>query len=148
MNNPSLGWTRKRASRRWLVLAYMALVVTLGLVLGLARENKDILAIALALSGLPIVVLMGCLNAGVRGLTELCDRDLDERERSLRDPAYRRLYTPAVTAGFIVTLVAILADLSLGERLALAYTSYLLVLGAPVAWLAWSLPDEMHDLGD
>ncbi len=135
MNDPMFNWTRPRAMRRRLVFAFIALLVAMPLLTSVF-ENALVLVAMLV----PFVFVMGSLNASVRGLSELRNRDLDEREIVVRGNAYARLYWPGVFLG-VIAGVAFAGGASL-LTVAAALSVFNLALGLPALWLAWSLPDE------
>ncbi len=145
MNDPQLDWARSRRMRRALVVTYLALIAALVAVLIWAGEWEPGVAGALAMSLIPQIFIMGALNGSIRGLSELSARDLDERERQVRDPVYRRLYHVAALGGLAAGLVASGMDIAFGSRLAIFYAAYMLIWGAPVLVLAWTLPDDPEE---
>ena len=139
MNDPRLDWARPRAMRRRLVFAFVGLLIATPL-LTWAFDNVFVLAAMYV----PFVFVMGSLNGGVRGLTELRSRDLDEREVAFRGSAYARLYWPGVFLG-VVAGVGIASSGKTGVDLlmvAAALSVFNLAVGLPALWLAWSLPEE------
>ncbi len=138
MNDPRMDWARPLARRRQLVVAFLALLI---LTPTLTWTMGSVLVIAAML--VPFVFVMGSLNAGVRGLSELRPRDLDEREKSFRAPVYARLYWPGVILGVAAGLI--MGNLDIGHKLFVAATGlsiFNLAFGLPTLWLAWTLPDE------
>jgi hypothetical protein len=139
MNDPQFDWARPRAMRRRLVLAFAALLIVMPL-LTWALDNVFVLVGMLV----PFVLVMGSLNASVRGLSELRSRDLDEREIAFRSHAYARLYWPGVFLGVAAGLGgAHLGSSGFGLLTAAgALSVFNLAMALPTLWLAWSLPDE------
>lgn len=139
MNDPQFDWARSRSARRRLVLAFIGLLIATPL-LTWALDNVLVVAAML----LPFVFVMGCLNASVRGMSELRSRDLDEREIAFRGHVYARLYWPGVFLGVIAGFgVTQLAGTGVGLlTLAAALSVFILAMGLPVLWLAWLLPDD------
>jgi hypothetical protein len=139
MNDPQFDWTRPRSMRQRLVLGFIGLLVAQPL---LTWSFDSVLVLAVML--LPFVFVMGSLNASVRGLSELRNRDLDEREVAFRSRVYARLYWPGVILGLAAGLGlaslggAVEGLLMLGAALSLLN----LAMALPTLWLAWSLPDE------
>jgi hypothetical protein len=139
MNDPQFDWARPRSMRRRLVFAFVALLIATPLITW-GLDNVFVLAGML----LPFVLVMGSLNASVRGLSELRSRDLDEREIAFRGHAYARLYWPGVFLGVAAGLGV--ANLGVSEfgllTGAAALSVFNLAMALPTLWLAWSLPDE------
>jgi diacylglycerol kinase len=140
MNNPAIQWARPQAVRRKLVIAMLALVF------GFA-------AVMLALPSLwwfaPLMIifvpLMGSLNGGIRGLTELREHQLDEREGRTRDRAYRRVFWPAIAVVFAGFLLLTQPSWSIEGRAGLGFATFMLVITMPTLFLAWTLPDDLGE---
>lgn len=142
MNDPALGWTRPRRTRRLLVAAFLAWLGLLCGVLWLAGA-RDWLVAGAMLGSVPVMVLaIGALNGSIRGLTELSGKDLDEWERARRDPVYARAYPIATVAALIAGLLAAGLALEMGQRLAIFFGAFMLILMLPTLILAWTLPEE------
>lgn len=139
MNDPQFDWTRPRSMRRRLVFVFIGLLVVSPL-LTWALDNIFVVALML----LPFVFVMGSLNASVRGLSELRNRDLDEREIAFRSHTYARLYWPGVFLG----VVAGIGFMNPGAFAAyfptavVALSVFNLAMMLPTLWLAWLLPEE------
>ncbi len=139
MNDPQFDWARPRLMRRRLVLIFAGLLVATPL-LTWALDSVFVLLGMLV----PFVIVMGSLNASVRGMTELRSSDLDEREIAYRGGAYARLYWPGVFLG-VAAGMGFMNPGAIGAYLltaALALSVFNLAMALPTLWLAWSLPDE------
>lgn len=138
MNDPQFDWARPRSRRRQLVAAFVALLVLTPL-LTWALDSVFVIAAMLV----PYVLVMGSINASVRGLSELRPKDLDERENSFRAPVYAKLYWPGVVLG--VGAGHVLGNIGASDPIAIAaigLSLFNLAFGLPTLWLAWTLPDE------
>ncbi len=138
MNDPGFEWARARRMRQTFVLVFFGLVLlqpTLPLLTG------SFLSILLLI--IPLMFVMGMLNAGIRGMTELRSRDLDEREEKIRNTVYAKLYWPGVLLGMVSAVM--MSSLSGDARLlvvAAGLSIFFIAIALPALWLAWSLPDE------
>ncbi len=142
MNHPAFEAWRPRARRRILVAANLATgALLIGLMALLYAGSRWWIAAIVPTLGL-WVVLTGLLNASVRGLTELRVADLDEREAPLRDRAYARLWWPTLILAFGTAWALIAGGVDPEAALPLLLGAWLVALGLPVFWLAWTLPDE------
>lgn len=141
MNNPELDWARPQATRRTLVAGMVALAAGFAAVMW-AVPSLWWFALLLIV----FVPLMGSLNGGIRGLTELRQHQLDEREGRTRDAAFRKVFWPViavvVTGGVLMTLKGLPPETRAGFGMA----AFILVLTMPTLYLAWTLPDD--DGGD
>lgn len=141
MNDPQFDWARSRTRRRQLVGAFAGVAIAMPILCWVLGSVWIIAAMLL-----PLVLVMGSLNASVRGLTELRARDLDERETRTREPVYTKLYWPGVfvatVAGFFIGNIGS-ADQLLVPALGLSFFN--VAIGLPTLWLAWTLPDEPTD---
>lgn len=147
---PSKGWLASRAHRRLLVIAsYVSFVGGAGL-LGSGRlRNEPLLLIAL---------VMAAVGGGFVGLFWLWrlfpdrrDRELDERQRGVRDRAYRVAYQWVVAVcfllvaadAFVFDVFDVLGDF--GRRIisetSLAGMVLCLLLFLPSSVAAWIEPD-------
>jgi hypothetical protein len=138
MNDPQFDWARTRKRRRQLVSTFVALLIAMPI---LTWIFDSVVVIFVML--LPFVLVMGSLNAGVRGLSELKAGDLDERENRMREPVYARLYWAGVfvatVAGALIANPAALSGLVL---VSLGLSFFNLAMALPTLWLAWTIPDE------
>ncbi len=143
MNDPQFDWTRRRTSRRWLVAAFVAMAtvtaVSYGLAVGLAN--------AWYFSGVLIGILantlvVGSINASVRGLTELKTRQLDEWQIARRDAMFRILWLPAIGLMGAAAYIGAITHLPDGFKGGFALWSFLIALYVPTAALAWTYPDD------
>lgn len=144
-----------RRSRRLLAVAFM---VTLSAYPLVAWWTGNVWLVATVI--LPYAVTAVLLQGSTRGVTELRNAKLDERQRNIRD----RIYRPAFFIGIVVAFLGGLAlatrfvnepELStapmLGGLSALSLGFSLLLWGflmlLPALLLAWILPDEVRDEG-
>lgn len=139
MNDPRLQWTRRRRPRR---IAVVALLAAEAVVAGAAAWNVPWLVGAGIAAVVPAIVV---LNAGVRGLFDLPDDLLDERQRQLKLAGYRQGL--AVVGGAVA--VAVLAGTALvagaedpRPGVALLLAAVPLLLAAPRIAVAWTLEEE------
>jgi hypothetical protein len=143
MNDPVFDAVRPRARRRLLVSLHAAL--GLGVIAAMAGLylGDSLWWLAAILPLLAIwMIATGVLNASIRGLTELKSDDLDEREAPVRDRVYAKLWWPAIALSFAPACGLIVLDTSLEIAMPVLLGCYLLTLGLPAYWLAWTLPDE------
>jgi len=138
MNDPRFDWTRNQRMRRRLVVAYLLLIAAQPVVLWVVQSPFVLVAMLL-----PLVFLMGSINASIRGLSELRSRDLDEREADTHNRVYVHLYWPGLALGTTGALISGLFvqhhDLLL---IGAGLSCFFLAIALPPLWLAWSLPDE------
>jgi diacylglycerol kinase len=140
MNAPELAWARPQAMRRKLVLAMAGLAFGFAAVQWLAPSLWWFLPVMIV-----FVPLMGSLNGGIRGLTELRQHQLDEREGRTRDAAFRKAFWPVVAVvvagSFFMMKPGWPAETSAG----FGFAAFILVLTMPTLYLAWTLPDDPAD---
>ena len=106
MRDERLSWLRTRGSRRTLVVVGVLLCV--GIIPAFAQSGGLVgIAVTLAAWG-----VWGLLRLSTRTVADLPDRFLDERQRALRDRAYRYAYlilgwvvAAALTLGLIAFVV-------------------------------------------
>ncbi len=138
MNDPQLEWARPRRMRRTFVVVFLGLVLlqpTLPLMTG------SILGILLLI--IPLMFVAAMLNAGIRGMTELRSRDLDEREEKIRNTVYAKLYWPGVLLGMASAfMISSVGDDGRQIVVAAGLSIFFIAIALPALWLAWSLPDE------
>lgn len=140
MNAPELAWARPRAVRRKLVVAMIALA------LGFAGVQWALPSLWWFLPMLiAFIPLMGSLNGGIRGLTELRQHQLDEREGRARDAAFRKVFWPVIAVVVAGGILMTLKGLPPETRAGLGMAAFILVLTMPTLYLAWTLPDEIDD---
>jgi hypothetical protein len=137
VNDSRFDWARPRSMRRRLVFALMTLLFAVPL-LTWAIDSPFVVLVMLV----PFVFLMGSLNASVRGLSQLRNSDLDEREIAVRSRAYARLYWPGVLLAVIAGAGFTGASSASFVTGAAALSLFILAMALPTLWLAWSLPDE------
>lgn len=137
MNDPQLDWARPRRVRRTFVLLFLGLILLQPALLVLTGSPLSLLIMII-----PLVFVTGALNAGIRGMTELRSRDLDEREDKIRNSVYARLYWPGVVIGMASAwMISLGYDGSL-PIVGAGLSAFFIAIGLPALWLAWSLPDE------
>jgi hypothetical protein len=138
MNDPQFDWARPQRMRRRVVMLFLALVIAQPILLAATGSPLILLLILL-----PIIFVMGTLNASIRGMTELRARDLDEREDKVRNSVYARLYWPGLVLGMVAAFM--MSTMHNGGSLLLVgsgLSAFFVAVGLPTLWLAWSLPDE------
>lgn len=140
MNDPALAWARPLSVRRKLAVGMVGLICGFVAAVGLVPHLAWFAGLVIA-----FVPLMGALNGGTRGLTELPHAQLDEREARLRDAAYRVAFAPALAIGCVVVLGALFLKLPLETRAGMAVGGFTLMLTLPTLYLAWTLPDEPNE---
>ena len=138
MNDPQFDWVRPQRMRRRMVVLFLALVIAQPILLEVTGSPFSLLLILL-----PFILVMGSLNASIRGMTELRARDLDEREDKVRNTVYARLYWPGLALGMVAAFMMSTLEnggslLPVGSGLSLFFVA----IALPTLWLAWSLPDE------
>jgi len=138
MNDPQFDWARPRKIRQRLVIAFLSLLLVQPFALSAAESPFVLVALLL-----PLVFLIGSVNASIRGISELKSNDLDEREVDSRNRVYVRLYWPGLILGvfgaFMIGLYPSLKSLILiGSGLSV----FFLAMALPAITMAWLLPDE------
>lgn len=138
MNAPELAWARPKAVRRKLVLAMI------GLALGFTIAQWFFPSLWWFLPLMVIFIpLMGSLNGGTRGMTELRQHQLDEREGHTRDAAYRKVFWPVVVIMVTGLLMLMKPGLAAETRAGIGIAAFILVMTLPALYLAWTLPDDV-----
>lgn len=138
MNNPELDWARPRPVRRTLAMAMVSLAAGFAAIMWML-PSLWWFALLLAI----FVPLMGSLNGGIRGLTELRQHQLDEREGRTRDAAFRKVFWPVIAVVVAGGVLMTLKDLPPETRAGIGMAAFILVLTMPTLFLAWTLPDEV-----
>lgn len=140
MNDPALSWARPQSVRRKLVFAMIALA------LSFAAAQWALPSIWWFAPLLIIFVpLMGSLNGGTRGLNELRQHQLDEREGRVRDAAFRKAFWPMIMIGFLGAFLAMKPGLSPELRAGIGMATFILTMTFPTLYLAWTLPDDLGE---
>jgi len=146
-NDPRWNWTRARTTRRLLVVGFLAS-------LGVYAASLSVFADELAATGYPSTI--GVLPLAVvwffavglwqatRGVLVLRDRNLDERQRQVRDRAFRRAYWLTLAIVAVIALAVQAAPITPhGDQWdAITLPTFLLVLLLPTMTVAWTEPDE------
>lgn len=140
MNDPALSWTRPQSVRRKLVLAMIALAMAFACAMWFLPSIWWFAPLLVM-----FVPLMGSLNGATRGLTELRQHQLDERDGRTRDAAFRKVFWPMVVIAFAGVFTLSLTDLMPEQRVGIGFTTFLLVITMPTLFLAWTLPDDLSD---
>ena len=139
---------RTRGRRRALVVLVVAVLAAMAV---WAHLNPNEMVLALA-GIVAVAVLMVVLRVLTRAVAETPRRDLDERDRDLRDAAWRQAYlVTLVVLVLFVGYAMVVGDGPGGGDQAMR-VGLALVLGcvsAPTLALAWTLPnDDPEDLAD
>lgn len=115
--------------------------------------------VSAAVSSLILVTLIA-LRASTQSIVETTDDSLDERQRTIRDGAYRTAYNILTRAGLLSFLISSLIALVFGwDRtfswlsqetafmafMAISYTFVWLSLTLPTATVAWTEPDPEEE---
>jgi hypothetical protein len=139
---------RTQTRRRLLALLVVAVVAVMAV---WAHVNPS--EIGLPLTGLGVVaVLMMAPRVLTRAVAETPRRDLDERDRGLRDAAWRQAYvvTLVVLALFVGYVMVAGGGPDAGDQaMRMGGALVLGCVSAPTLVLAWTLPDDdPADLAD
>jgi diacylglycerol kinase len=137
MNDPALSWARPKSVRRKLVVAMIGLALGFAAIMWVLPSLWWFLPLLIL-----FVPMMGSLNGGTRGLTELRQHQLDEREGRTRDAAFRKVFWPVVAVVVAGGLLMTLKGLPPETRAGLGMAAFILVLTMPTLYLAWTLPDD------
>jgi diacylglycerol kinase len=140
MNDPALAWARPQSVRRKLALAMF--VLPFAFLAAMVAWPSIWWLVALLVVFVP---LMGSLNGGIRGLTELRQHQLDEREGRTRDAAYRKVFWPMIATAVAGTVLMMSDGLRPELRAGVGMAAFILVLTMPTLYLAWTLPDDVHE---
>lgn len=140
MTNPALAWARPQKIRRRLAVAMVALTLTFAATMWAAPSLWWFAALLIL-----FIPLMGALNGGTRGLTELRQHQLDEREGRTRDAAYRKMFWPVVAVVLTGGVLTALKGLPPETRAGFGMAAFILVITMPALYLAWTLPDDVGD---
>lgn len=143
MNDPQFDWARNRPVRRRLAAGYVALTCAAAALFGLGVQTGSLWYIGGVILLLPVfVVLIGSINASVRGLTEIRTAELDEWQIARRDAMFRICWWPALIILGAAAYTGALTGLPAGLKAGFAFGAFFLVLCLPTAALAWTLPEE------
>jgi hypothetical protein len=143
MNDPQFDWTRNRATRRRLVVAYVALSLIAAVTFGLSMGLKNMWLLGAFALLLPVFVfVIGSTNASLRGLTEIRTKELDEWQIAKRDAMFRVCWWPGLIINSIAGYIAALTALDPGIKTGVVIGAFFLTLYMPTAALAWTLPEE------
>ncbi|MCZ8204987.1 hypothetical protein [Gemmatimonas sp.] len=157
MNAPQLEWTRNRATRRKLVSGSVMLsVITVGTLataglLDQANRRGAALAALVATGVLLLgwILLIGCLNASVRGTADPYVARLhgghDERQRLLHADTYRRCYWPMLGVLSLATLAVVVLRPGVVPSLTIFLSAYVAAVMMPLWTLSWTMPEELVD---
>lgn len=138
---PGLDRLQRRVVRRLIVVGYIAV---LGLTLLLGRTVGEYWVVLLML--VPFTVATVLLEGSVRGIIELRDGQLDERQRLIRGQTFARSYYTGALAGVAGGFA--IANLMDGSKAYMGAAVILvmgLIMGLPTLDLAWNLPDEVDE---
>jgi hypothetical protein len=143
MNHPGFDWARPRAMRRRLVMLYALVIIVMAVCFGLATGLKSNWLLGGFIAGLSVLVLIiGSINASVRGITELCTTRLDEWQIARRDAMFRVCWLPCLALVGVVLFVCAMTNVLAGVKAGLAIGTFFVMLYLPTAALAWTLPEE------
>lgn len=136
LDDPRFDWARVRPGRRLLVVAFGAVVLAGAVALWFFPQVPLLAAVPVAT--LPVLVfVIGSLNMATRGLTDLREEYLDERQRAVRGRAYRTAYRLVVLAASVGYGVLVVATAT--RSLPVDPVRWL-ALGYVAALAAWLLP--------
>lgn len=143
MNDPSFDWARNRTARRLLCLAYVALSAIGATCLGFGVADRNMWFIGGVVLTLPfLVMVIGSINASVRGLTEIRTKELDEWQIARRDAMFRICWWPALIILSGAGYVASMTTAGQGLKAALCFGAFFLAMYLPTMALAWLYPEE------
>lgn len=146
MNDPQFDWARSRTVRRRLVAAYVALTFAAAALLGVGVQAANLWYLGAFVALLPaFVIVIGCINASVRGLTEIRTAELDEWQIARRDAMFRICWWPGLIIMGVAGYIGAMTDIDPGLKAAIAMGAFFLVLCLPTAALAWTLPEDPAD---
>jgi diacylglycerol kinase len=140
MNDPALNWARPRRVRRILVVAMVSLAVGFAAVMWAWPSLYWFAALLVV-----FIPLMGSLNGGIRGLTELRQHQLDEREGRARDAAFRKVFWPVVVMVAIAPFLVMADSIDVITRAGFGMAAFIVALTMPTLYLAWTLPDDIGE---
>jgi len=142
LNDPGRDRIRTLPARRGLVLAYAAL--TLGAATGIALGQLWWLLPILLLE----VIVIGSLNVATRGVVDLREQHLDERQREVALVAHRRAYKIALSVVFAALVTSALwadavREVARPDRflITLLYLASAALLMLPTSVVAWTERD-------
>jgi hypothetical protein len=140
-NHPRWSWAR-RGVRRALIAAYLvtlAGLATVGWIDALGSGQRDgvtgVLWLALFVA---VLVEQGLLDKATRGLFKLRGRELDERQRAVRELGYR--YGFRILAVAATTILAVALYLPVDRLLGATDRLQWLAIAIAVVYLVWMLP--------
>jgi hypothetical protein len=152
LNHPRWSWARRRGIRRALIAAYLvtlAGLATVGWIDALRGGQREGLASVLWVAFLVAVLAeQALLDKATHGLFRLRVRELDERQRALRELGYR--YGFRILAVTATTILAVALSLPVDrfldvidrlQWLAIAIAVISLVWRLPTILVAWIAPD-------
>ncbi|MFT3810443.1 MAG: hypothetical protein QM698_11040 [Micropepsaceae bacterium] len=143
MNDPQFDWARNRTVRRRLCIAYVALTALGAVLLGFGTTDRNIWLIAGVALTLPVFILViGSINASVRGLTDIRTAELDEWQIARRDAMFRLCWWPALLILGSAGYVGAMTGAAPGLKAALAFAAFFLAMYLPTLALAWTYPEE------
>ncbi|MFD8826406.1 hypothetical protein ACFV1C_29120 [Streptomyces sp. NPDC059605] len=125
------------ARRRLVVTAHVALTAAIGGLMAhlyLAEEEPIATAVAMAVLMLPWMVATGAINAATRGLLELRERALDERQSAERARVQARAHR-AMTLLLLAASVGLLTAGAIEGDAPTAYAAPVLIAVLVVHWL-------------
>mgnify|MGYP002784628734 CR=1 FL=1 len=140
MNDPALSWAHPQSVRRKLVIAMIALPLCFTAAMWFLPSIWWFAPLLVL-----FVPLMGSLNGSIRGLTELRQHQLDEREGRTRDAAFRKAFWPMIAIGVAGLFLLMKPGLSVELRAGIGFAAFILTMTMPTLILAWSLPDDVKD---
>lgn len=151
-NHPRWNWVRRRQVRRAVIathLVTLAALATVGWIDALGSGRRDGLTGVLWLAFfVGILVEQALLNKATRGLFKLRGRELDERQRAVRELGYRYGFQILAVAATTILAVALYlpVDQFLGatnrlQWIAIAIAVMYLVWMLPTTVVAWTAPD-------
>jgi hypothetical protein len=152
-NHPRWSWAGRRGVRRALIAAYLvtlAGLATVGWIDALGGGQRDGRTGVLWVAFLAVVLVeQTLLDKATHGLFKLGVRQLDERQRALRELGYRYGFRILAVAATTVLAVALYlpVDRFLGavnrwQWLAIAIAVVYLVWTLPTTVVAWMAPDS------
>ncbi len=150
---PPSGRTIRRALVLATYLGYMVLVAMFW-----ARSVRDLpnwFLLLILVPGFVTLLSFAGLYTSTYSMADQPDKRLDERQRMVRDRAYRLAYQVVATVLLLLIFYAMVAidggDLwfprTLNQFSAIFWGAMLLTTSLPTAMIAWTEPDEVDDEG-